>query len=192
MAARAKALALEEGEPAPAVRDALLHASLVIVPGLKTLGPGVLLHTEAGTEGQELYLTLTNVGMAMRQDLFDDHSVHWHGFPNAAPIFDGVPESSVTPIMGGSFVYYYNAAVPGTYFYHCHVEAAEHMQMGMIGNLWINPAQNGNTALYPSGLYVYNDGDGSTGYDVAYPVQITAFDSAFHQASIDVQPLPFG
>jgi FtsP/CotA-like multicopper oxidase with cupredoxin domain len=33
--------------------------------------------------------------------------------------------------------------------------------------------------------------DGSTGYDVAYPIQIHAFDPAFHDASINVQPLPF-
>jgi len=41
-------------------------------------------------EGQKLYLNLTNVGMMMRPDLFDPHSVHWHGFPQAASIFDGV------------------------------------------------------------------------------------------------------
>jgi len=35
-------------------------------------------------EGQKLYLTLTNVGMTHRPDLFDPHSVHYHGFPNAA------------------------------------------------------------------------------------------------------------
>ena len=32
-------------------------------------------------EGDELYLTLTNVGMAIRPDLFDPHTVHYHGFP---------------------------------------------------------------------------------------------------------------
>ena len=26
--------------------------------------------------------------------------------------------------------------------YHCHVEAAEHMQMGMLGNLFVRPRQN--------------------------------------------------
>jgi FtsP/CotA-like multicopper oxidase with cupredoxin domain len=163
-------------------------ASVVTDYTLKAMAPAPRIELD---EGQELYLTLTNVGMIMRPDLFDPHSVHWHGFPNAAPIFDGLPEPSTTPIMGGSVTYYYSAAVPGTYFYHCHVEAAEHMQMGMIGNLWVNPAQNGNTAFYSSGLYAYNDEDGSTGYDVAYPVQLTGFDSNFHQAHINVQPLPF-
>ena len=141
-------------------------------------------------QGQELYLTMTNVGMVVRPDLFDPHSVHWHGFPNAAPIFDGLPEPSPTPNMGNSFTYYYNAVVPGTYFYHCHVEAAEHMQMGMIGNLWVTPAQDG-TPIGGFTKFVYNDGDGSTGYDVAYPILLTGFDSFFHIASDTVQALPF-
>ncbi|MDZ7698246.1 MAG: multicopper oxidase domain-containing protein [Deltaproteobacteria bacterium] len=141
-------------------------------------------------QGQELYLTMTNVGMVVRPDLFDPHSVHWHGFPNAAPIFDGLPEPSPTPNMGNSLTYYYNAAVPGTYFYHCHVEAAEHMQMGMIGNLWVTPAQDG-TLMGGFTKFVYNDGDGSTGYDVAYPLLLTGFDSFFHIASDTVQALPF-
>ena len=141
-------------------------------------------------EGQEMYLTLSNVGMNMRPDLFDSHSVHWHGFPNAAPIFDGLPEPSPTPNMGQSLTYYYNAQVPGTYLYHCHVEAAEHMQMGMIGNLWVKPKQDG-TSLGGYNKFAYNDGDGSTGYDVSYPVQLTAFDSIFHDAHEAVQALPF-
>ena len=141
-------------------------------------------------QGQELYLTMTNVGMVVRPDLFDPHSVHWHGFPNAAPIFDGLPEPSPTANMGNSFTYYYNAAVPGTYFYHCHVEAAEHMQMGMIGNLWVTPIQDG-TSIEGFTKFAYNDEDGSTGYDVAYPLLLTGFDSFFHIASDTVQALPF-
>ena len=54
--------------------------------------------------------------------------------------------------MGASFTYYYNAAVPGSYFYHCHVEAAEHMQMGMIGNLWVHPGQD----VLPNGTRLNN------------------------------------
>ncbi len=141
-------------------------------------------------EGQELYLTMTNVTMVMRPDLFDPHSVHWHGFPNAAPIFDGLPEPSPTAKMGASFTYYYKAAHPGTYFYHCHVEAAEHMQMGMIGNLWVQPKQNGAN-IGGATRFAYNDGDGATGYDVEYPIQMTGFDSVFHDASENIAPLPF-
>ena len=154
-------------------------------------------------EDDEFFLTLTNVGMAMRPDLFDPHTVHWHGFPQAASIFDGVPDSSVSVNMGASLTYYYNAKDAGTYMYHCHVEATEHMQMGMLGNLFVRPRQNrlpnatplnlnGSLFVHATGnTYAYNDGDGSTRYDVQYPVQMGSFDPDFHDASFNVQPLPF-
>src|SRR6516164_6760999 len=34
-------------------------------------------------EDDEFFLTLTNVGMIMRPDLFEQHTVHFHGYPNA-------------------------------------------------------------------------------------------------------------
>jgi FtsP/CotA-like multicopper oxidase with cupredoxin domain len=147
--------------------------------------------TIAVDEGKAFYLTLTNVGMIIRPDLFDPHTVHFHGFPQSSSVFDGLPESGISINMGASLTYYYNLVEPGTFMYHCHVEATEHMQMGMLGNLYVRPAQNGNTTFYPSGKYVYNDGDGTTGYDLEFPLQLGGFDPDFHDASWDVQPLPF-
>jgi FtsP/CotA-like multicopper oxidase with cupredoxin domain len=158
-------------------------------------------------EGDELYLTLTNVGTHIRPDLFDPHTVHYHGFPNASAIFDGLPESGVSINQQASITYYYNNVEPGTYMWHCHVEATEHMQMGMLGNLYVEPAQN-RTGCLPPGTcpiarkegnpdpgaplgYVYNDGDGSTAYDVEYVLQMQAFDGPFHDLHQGVQPLPF-
>jgi FtsP/CotA-like multicopper oxidase with cupredoxin domain len=152
-------------------------------------------------EGQKLFLTLSNVGMMDRPDLFDPHTVHWHGFPQASAIFDGVPDASISINMGASFTYFYDIVEPGTFMYHCHVEATEHMQMGMLGNLYVRPIQDntpvGNTV--PNGTYTmqagdrfaYNDGDGSTRYDVFAPIQMASFDPAFHDASNATQPLPF-
>ena len=123
-------------------------------------------------EGDKLYLTLSNVGMAMRPDLFDPHTVHWHGFPNAAPVFDGMPDGSIAINQGASLTYFYDVVEPGTYMYHCHMEATEHMQMGMLANLYVHPAQDGTP--YADGLgrtftkFAYNDGDGSTGFDVGW------------------------
>jgi len=159
-------------------------------------------------EGQNAYLDLSNVGMLMRPDLFDPHTVHFHGFPQAASIFDGEPMASVAIGMGGTLRYYYRIVEPGTYLYHCHVEATEHMQMGMIGNLWVLPKQNNlpnNTPLanlpptngvartvHRTGYkYAYNDGDGSTYYDLEAALQVTGFDKNFHEQHIAVQPLPF-
>ena len=42
-------------------------------------------------EDDEFFLTLTNVGMIMRPDLFEQHTVHFHGYPNASAFYDGVP-----------------------------------------------------------------------------------------------------
>ncbi len=151
-------------------------------------------------EGQRVHLRLSNVGMLMRPDLFDPHTVHFHGFPNAAPVFDGEPMASIAINMGGTLTYYYEIVEPGTFMYHCHVEATEHMQMGMLGNLYVLPKQNhlpGGTVLangfvHSNGFtYAYNDGDGSTRYDAAFPLQLGGFDSAFHDQSLAVQPLSF-
>src|SRR5262249_34868699 len=54
-------------------------------------------------EDDELFLTLTNVGMIMRPDLFEQHTVHFHGYPNASSFYDGVPDASVAINIGGSF-----------------------------------------------------------------------------------------
>jgi FtsP/CotA-like multicopper oxidase with cupredoxin domain len=152
-------------------------------------------------EGQEFYLSLTNVGMILRPDLFDPHSVHFHGFPQAASVFDGVPESSATINMGSTFTYYYNIVdgLAGTYMYHCHVEATEHIQMGMVGQLFIDPRQNelpngtplGGFVHHSGQRYAYNDGDGTTAFDVEYPIQLGSLDSNFHDQHISIQPLPF-
>ena len=145
-------------------------------------------------QGDDFYLTLTNVSMAMRPDLFDPHTVHFHGFPQAAPVFDGMPEGSFGVNMGSSVTYFYKLNDPGTYMYHCHQEATEHMQMGMLGNLYVKPAQDGSAQTYAGKTYtkfVYNDRDGSTGYDVAKPLQLTSMDHVFHELHLGVQPLPF-
>ena len=148
-------------------------------------------------QGQEFYLNLTNVGMVMRPDLFDPHSAHFHGFPESSTVYDGLPESGLSIGQGATLTYYYKLNDPGTYMYHCHVEATEHMQMGMLGNLYVRAAQNGTSYEYPLGSgktytqFAYNDEDGSTGYDVEYPIQLGSFDGAFHDASESTQPLPF-
>ena len=145
-------------------------------------------------QGKDFYLTLTNVSMAMRPDLFDPHTVHFHGFPQQPPVFDGMPEGSFGVNMGSSFTYFYKLNDPGTYMYHCHQEATEHMQMGMLGNLYVKPLQDGTAKIFGGKTYtqfVYNDGDGSTGYDVVKPLQLGSMDHVFHELHLGVQPLPF-
>jgi len=104
-------------------------------------------------EDDEFFLTLTNVGMIMRPDLFEQHTVHFHGYPNASSFYDGVPDASVAINIGASFTYYYLAPDAGTYFWHCHITPPEHLQMGMVGQLFVRPRQD----RVPTGgnLYTY-------------------------------------
>lgn len=141
-------------------------------------------------EGDKVYTNLSNVGMILRPDLFDSHSIHFHGQPNASTIFDGEPEAGASIAPGSTFTFYWNPKDPGTYMWHCHVEASEHMAMGMLGNMFIHPAQDGTT-IGGYDKFVYNDTDGSTGFDVEYPIQLGSFDSHFHAEHIAIQPLPF-
>ena len=201
-------------------------------------------------EDDEFFLTLTNVGMIMRPDLFEQHTVHFHGYPNASTFYDGVPDASVAINIGGSFTYYYLAPDAGTYFWHCHITPPEHLQMGMVGQIYVRPRQdrvtagnslygslvtqqndlrtacrrpldggttavitvpdilcsnpvpavnNGSTAAPtvvngPAGTtggYAYNDGDGSTYYNVEYPIQIHGFDPNFHFVGMTFNPEEF-
>jgi FtsP/CotA-like multicopper oxidase with cupredoxin domain len=104
-------------------------------------------------EDDEFFLTLTNVGMIMRPDLFEQHTVHFHGYPNASSFYDGVPDASIAINIGASFTYYYLAPDAGTYFWHCHITPPEHLQMGMVGQLYVRPRQD----RVPTGgnLYTY-------------------------------------
>jgi FtsP/CotA-like multicopper oxidase with cupredoxin domain len=196
-------------------------------------------------EDDEFFLTLTNVGMIMRPDLFEQHTVHFHGYPNASAFYDGVPDASVAINIGASFTYYYLAPDAGTYFWHCHISPPEHLQMGMVGQIYVRPRQNRvssdlyvalqtqqgdlrtacrrlNDGVAPAvttatdilcsnplpaattsavGLstissggtagYAYNDGDGSTYYDVEYPLQIHGFDPNFHFVGMTFNPEGF-
>jgi hypothetical protein len=201
-------------------------------------------------EDDEFFLTLTNVGMIMRPDLFEQHTVHFHGYPNASSFYDGVPDASIAINIGASFTYYYLAPDAGTYFWHCHITPPEHLQMGMVGQIHVRPRQDrvpvgGSLYTYlgyqngisePTGLvadlrtecnpgrdilcsatmpattntvtqaldplvkdpvnglsdlpnrYTYNDGDGSTQYDVEYPIQMHGFDPNFHFVGMTFNP----
>jgi Multicopper oxidase len=209
-------------------------------------------------EDDEFFLTLSNVGMIMRPDLFEQHTVHFHGYPNASSFYDGVPDATWAINIGGSATYYYLAPDAGTYFWHCHITPPEHLQMGMVGWLYVRPRQNrapSGTVLFtvsqqqqsdlrtacfpglPSALtpqgpdilcsapppasnnsvaqgtyansdplgrpdpqgyvagdnfkYVYNDGDGSTRYDIDVPIQIHGFDPNFHFVGMTFNPEGF-
>lgn len=134
--------------------------------------------------GDEVYLTLTNLGTPQRPDLDDPHTVHWHGFPNQIPIYDGVPEASFGVPVGRDMVYYYRPLDPGTYKYHCHHEPVEHIQMGMVGPLIVRPSDYDPRS--PALKTAYGSGSG-TEYDREYFVFLTEMDSTAHHMIASVQ-----
>jgi FtsP/CotA-like multicopper oxidase with cupredoxin domain len=140
-------------------------------------------------EEDDITITLTNLGLLQRPDLFDGHTLHWHGFVNAIPLFDGVPELSLAVPVGRDFSYFYRPHDAGTYMYHCHFEDVEHVQMGMTGMVFIRPKQNKTPiGSDPAGTkYAYNDGDGSTRYDREFAFMITELWSAAHYRDAHIQ-----
>jgi FtsP/CotA-like multicopper oxidase with cupredoxin domain len=113
---------------------------------------------------KDFKMQLTNLGLALRPDLTDAHTLHWHGFRNVIPFFDGEPTGSISVPVGQNFTYVYRPRDPGTYMYHCHVEDIEHVTMGMTGIVFVRPLQNGQN-IGGFTKFAYNDGDGSTGYN---------------------------
>ncbi len=126
-------------------------------------------------QDQEFRVRLTNLGLAQRPDLVDEHTIHFHGRKNVIPFFDGEPTTSIAVPIGRFFTYVFKTSNPGTYMYHCHVEEVEHVHLGMTGMVFVTPLQNeqNRTDLYPSGKFAYNCGDGSTGYDREFPLLLT-------------------
>ena len=143
---------------------------------------------------EELWITLANLGLQLRADLIDSHTLHWHGFRNAIPFYDGVPETSIAVPIGRQFTYVYRPDDPGTYMYHCHFEDVEHVTMGMTGIVFVRP----NRTLYSAAAkdagrnivkLVYDDPAVKAGgpvtsspyyFDREYSIILTEIDSRAH------------
>ncbi len=94
--------------------------------------PGPLVHVR---EGDEVEVTVHNFTT-------NNHTVHWHGiFQTGTWRMDGVPHLTQHPIEPGeSFTYRFVADKPGSLWYHCHVNVAEHVGLrGMWGPLIVEP-----------------------------------------------------
>ena len=154
---------------------------------------------------RDFKVSITNLGLAQRPDLFDAHTLHWHGFRNVVPFFDGEPTGSVSVPAGQLFTYVYRPRDPGTYMYHCHVEDVEHVHMGMNGLVFVHARQDatgnaagapiarsrGGSASAPLG-YAYNDNmalsdPSSTAYDRQYAMYMSEVWAESHWADAHIQ-----
>jgi hypothetical protein len=178
-------------------------------------------------EDDEFFLTLTNVGMIMRPDLFERPrfasrlSQRLFLLRQRACPFRGHQHQGAASLI--------TAWRPMRELTSgCHITPPEHLQMGMVGQIYVRPRQDrvpSTTTLYSAlqaqqgdlrtacnsatdilcsnplpavqttatggGMYAYNDGDGSTAYDVEYPLQIHGFDPNFHFVGMTFNPEGF-
>ncbi len=119
---------------------------LHIAPVAKTLGddrvrmlsyngsiPGPTLRVRQGSE----------VVVHVRNDGDTEATVHWHGLrlDNA---YDGVPFETQPPIdVGGEFTYRLRFPDAGLYWYHPHIREDYGLDMGLYGNIVVEPADAG-------------------------------------------------
>jgi FtsP/CotA-like multicopper oxidase with cupredoxin domain len=143
------------------------------------------------TVGEELWIELTNLGLQLRPDLVDGHTLHWHGFRNAIPFYDGVPESSIAVAIDHDFTYVYRPHDSGTYMYHCHFEDVEHVTMGMHGIVFVkpDPADVVGLELHTQKAYGVADGDatGETVYDREFAIMLSEIDTRAHFGDAHIQ-----
>jgi manganese oxidase len=134
--------------------------------------------------GDEVFVTLSNVGN--HEDVAPDpHTIHLHGLINSTQN-DGFNESAWAVPIGRAATYYFNAERPGTYKYHCHVEASEHVQMGMYGALIIRPTVSvkagypGRNTVYGGAYNDYFDND-ANGVPQEYIMLMSEIDPVWHE-----------
>jgi FtsP/CotA-like multicopper oxidase with cupredoxin domain len=95
--------------------------------------PGPTLKVRQGTE---IIVHVENHG-----DL--DTTVHWHGL-RLENKYDGVPHETQEPIpVGGEFTYRIQFPDPGLYWYHPHIREDYTQELGLYGNILVEPAEPG-------------------------------------------------
>jgi len=85
-------------------------------------------------QGSEVVVHVVNEG-----DL--DTTVHWHGL-RLENRYDGVPHETQAPIpVGGEFTYRIQFPDPGLYWYHPHIREDYTQEMGLYGNILVDPEE---------------------------------------------------
>lgn len=96
------------------------------------------------------------------------HTIHFHGLDLLAQV-DGVPDLPVKPVEEGKeFAYEFIPDYEGTYLYHCHVDSATHILMGMYGTVIVEGPE-------PKTIYGHK-------FDREYTLFFSEMDSKHNQA----------
>jgi FtsP/CotA-like multicopper oxidase with cupredoxin domain len=87
-------------------------------------------------QGSEIVVHVLNQG-----DL--DTTVHWHGL-RLENRYDGVPHETQAPIpVGGEFTYRIQFPDAGLYWYHPHIREDYTQELGLYGNILVEPSEPG-------------------------------------------------
>ncbi|TVY07092.1 multicopper oxidase domain-containing protein [Paenibacillus cremeus] len=121
-------------------------------------------------EGDTVEVTLTNIGPLKDDIKLLAHTIHFHGL-DTDQANDGVPHTSPAVQVGESVTYHFTADHAGTYFYHCHVDTVEHLQMGMFGAFIVKAKDGVNQAW-----------TGGPAYDKEYVFLLNEIDPVWHHA----------
>jgi FtsP/CotA-like multicopper oxidase with cupredoxin domain len=129
-------------------------------------------------EGDTVNITLINDKDPTKTQVNagDGHTVHLHGLDLPSQM-DGDPMTAAgmhSVMPGTRFTYHFVANQPGTYWYHCHEAAAEHMQMGMYGALVVQPKGDPHRA--------YAD---TPEFDKSYTFLLSDVDTSLHALDFD-------
>ena len=83
-------------------------------------------------EGSEVVVNVENQGDT-------EATVHWHGL-RLENRYDGTHETQAPIPVGGSFTYRIEFPDPGLYWYHPHIREDYGQEMGLYGNVLVDPA----------------------------------------------------
>ena len=82
----------------------------------------------------------TTVSVKVTNDAGLPQTVHWHGL-RLENRFDGVPYETQEPIsVGGTFTYRLQFPDPGLYWYHPHIREDYGQELGLYGQILVEPA----------------------------------------------------
>ncbi len=126
----------ENGQTIKVFRLTVKDVGYEIFPGKSLMGwgfngiiPGPTIRVK---EGDRVRVILEN-------DSSGEHTFHVHGQRKSMEA-DGVPYIGQQPVKkGDSYVYEFTADNIGTNWYHCHVDSAHHVDMGMFGAFIVDP-----------------------------------------------------
>lgn len=129
-------IVVEKGKTIKVFKMTVKDLGFELFPDLPMMGwgfdgkiPGPTIRVK---EGDRVRVILSNESSG-------EHTMHIHG-QKKPMVADGVPFIGQAPIKKGeSFTYEFVAESIGTSFYHCHVDSAHHVDMGMYGAFIVEP-----------------------------------------------------